>query len=295
MLGYAQPATRSGAGYVSLFIYYIMAIVNSLAIGKSRKSAGNLTYKTVRGRTIASQRITENKSNTIAQGIQRNRFSQASQAMTLIAPYIEACYEKSRYGSSRNAFMKENKKFNLGGLVPEIKEGVVTLADGMLLSLERSDDTPQAIQLISKGTLPAVLNMPTAVRASYAYGGQTYENITEYTDATNGYSVSLASPIPLSGIKIMAFGFSSSGMATAVGTLTDTTVHLFSFEGDSRLTAAMASSYAYYDDSGLVTKVDVVADCGTLPSPNFGFIIAVPVVNGKTVTTRAVFLAAAAG
>ena len=268
-----------------------MAIVNSLAIGKSRKSAGNLTYKTVRGRTIASQRITENKSNTIAQNSQRSRFSLSSQAMSLIAPYIDTCYEKSKYGSSRNAFFKENKNFNLGGLVAEIKEGVVTIADGMLLSLERSGDVPQTIQLVSKGTLPATLNLPTAVRTSYTYNSQTYENISAYSDNTNGYSVSLASPAKLDSVKIAAFGFTTAGMVSAVGELVDTTVHLFTFQGDSDLSTAMGSCYAYYDAGGMVTKIDVVGMCGTLPTPDFGLIIAVPIINGKTITTRAVFLA----
>lgn len=272
-----------------------MAIINSLAIGKSRKSAGNLTYKTVRGRTIASQRITENKSNTIAQGFQRNRFSQASQAMTLIAPYIGACYEKSRYGSSRNAFFRENKRFNLGGLVPEIKEGAVSLAHGMLLSIQRSDDVPQAIQLISKGSLSAVLNMPTSVRASYVYGGQTYKNITEHSDVFNGYSVRLSSPAQLSSVQIAAFGFSTTGMATAIGKLTETGTPSFSFDGDATLSTACSTCAAQYDSAGLVTSIDVIATCGELPTPEFGLIIAVPIVNGKTITSSAVFLATAAG
>lgn len=292
MLRYTQPAASARVPDMFHFLYvFIMAVINSLAIGKAVKSAGNLTYKTVRGRTIASQRITQNKSNTIAQSAQRSKFSMSSQAMSLISAYIDACYEKSKYGSSRNAFLKENKNFNLGGLLPEIKEGAVTLADGMLLSLERGSDNSQAIQLVSKGTLPAVLNLPTEVRASYSYGGQTYNNISAYSDNTNGYSVSLASPAKLENVKIAAFGFSAAGMVTAVGELVDTTVHLFTFEGDSDLSTAMASCYAYYDAAGMVTKIDVVGMCGTLPNPDFGLIIAVPIVNGKTITTRAVFLA----
>lgn len=268
-----------------------MAIVNSLAIGKSRKSAGNLTYKTVRGRTIASQRITENRSNTIAQSAQRSKFSMASQAIALVAPYIDYCYEKSKYGSSRNAFMKENKNFNLGGLVPEIKEGAVTLADGMLLSIERGSDNTQAIRLISKGTLSAILNMPTEVRASYAYGGQTYENITAFSDPFNGYSVTLGSPAKLESVKVAAFGFSASGMVTAIGKLTETDTPSFSFDGDSGLSTALIGCGAQYDTSGNVISIDIVAACGELPSPEFGLIIAVPVVNEKTITTTAVFLA----
>lgn len=37
--------------------YYTMAIIRSLAIGKGSKSAGNITFRTVRGRTIVSEKL----------------------------------------------------------------------------------------------------------------------------------------------------------------------------------------------------------------------------------------------
>lgn len=86
-----------------------MAVVNSLAIGKSVKSAGNLTYKTIRGRCIASQRITQNKSNTNPQQIARNNFKQASKVITILQGWVDLAFEKSKYGSSRNEFLKQNK------------------------------------------------------------------------------------------------------------------------------------------------------------------------------------------
>lgn len=106
-----------------------MAIVNSLAIGKSVKSAGNLTYKTVRGRTIASQRITSNKSNTLLQSSQRAHFSMCAKAATLIQTFINSCYEKSKYGSARNNFMSINKSYDGFGVVAEVQEGAIPLAD----------------------------------------------------------------------------------------------------------------------------------------------------------------------
>lgn len=86
-----------------------MAVINSLAIGKSVKSAGNLTYKTVRGRCIASQRITQNSSNTTAQQLVRNNFKLASKIITILQSWIDLGFEKSKYGSSRNEFLKNNK------------------------------------------------------------------------------------------------------------------------------------------------------------------------------------------
>lgn len=86
-----------------------MAIINSAGIGKSSKSQGNLTYKYVRGRTIASSRITENKSNTPKQSIARMNFAALSHFVTRFASYINAAFDKSKYGSPRNAFMTVNK------------------------------------------------------------------------------------------------------------------------------------------------------------------------------------------
>lgn len=87
-----------------------MAVINSLAIGNGVKSAGNITYRRTRGRTIASQRITENKSNTAAQQAQRGKFKVMTQFASLIAAYIGLAYDKTKYGSQRNNFIKLNKE-----------------------------------------------------------------------------------------------------------------------------------------------------------------------------------------
>lgn len=86
-----------------------MAIINSTAIGKGTKTAGQLTYRNVRGRVIASQRITSNKSNTPAQATQRASFKEISQALSKIGFLVNRTFEKSKYGSSRNNFYKINK------------------------------------------------------------------------------------------------------------------------------------------------------------------------------------------
>lgn len=109
-----------------------MAVVNSLAIGKAVKSAGNLTYKVSRGRTIASQRITSNNSKTYAQQVQRNKFGRAAVSMQLFSRYIDLMFEKSKYGSARNNFVKKNGLINLGGVIPEIQEGSIPLVDGFV-------------------------------------------------------------------------------------------------------------------------------------------------------------------
>lgn len=129
-----------------------MAIVQSLAIGKSYKSAGNLTYKTVRGRTIASQRITKNLSNSFAQSAQRSVFARTIQGMQLVLPWVNNFFEKSKYGSSRNSFMKLCKgRYLMGGLTGEVAEGIVPLMEGFLLGIERD-----AEGLLENATAPSL-------------------------------------------------------------------------------------------------------------------------------------------
>lgn len=141
-----------------------MAIVNSLAIGKSRKSAGNLTYKTVRGRTIASQRITENRSNTAAQGIQRSRFGATAQCMQLFLPYVNNFFEKTKYGSARNQYVKVNTFINLNGLYGEVKEGIVPMSEAFLSLFGRDSGgllLNGSARYASYGTLPCIVKETT--------------------------------------------------------------------------------------------------------------------------------------
>lgn len=85
-----------------------MAIISSTAIGNGQKSAGVLTYRRTRGRTIASQRVLTNKSNTPAQAFQRESFRYVSHILSVLAFLINQSTEKSRYGSARNNFFKTN-------------------------------------------------------------------------------------------------------------------------------------------------------------------------------------------
>lgn len=141
-----------------------MAIVQSLAIGKSVKSAGNLTYKTVRGRCIASQRITQNKSNTILQAAQRSVFGMAAKVATLMQVYINNCYEKSKYGSARNAFMNINKNYTWQGLYPEVVEGTIPLSDVFVPSFTDEFFEIDTLRFAAYGSSSVITNEQYAVR-----------------------------------------------------------------------------------------------------------------------------------
>lgn len=93
----------------NIIFFRPMAIVNSLGIGKGKKSAGELTYRDVRGRTIASRRVIQNLSNTALQNEQRVSFRDASKMLSIAAFFINAGTERSKYGSHRNNFYHLNK------------------------------------------------------------------------------------------------------------------------------------------------------------------------------------------
>lgn len=269
-----------------------MAIVNSLAIGKSVKSAGNLTYKTVRGRTIASQRITQNKSNTILQQSQRSKFGATATSIKLIQQYVDACYEKSKYGSARNEFFKTNKNFNFGGLFGELAEGIVTLSDAMLAALTASP-LPQ-ISIISKGTLAGFLNIAYKSVHNYKYNTQSYGSLKVIYDAATDdyneaiYNFSFSSPVKFSDLKLLAFGFSDNGLISGVGTIENNNDARFDF-GTSAFATAASLSKPYYSDetSGLVSSVDITINMSQMEKCPIAFIV--PSVGGKVPSITGIF------
>ena len=52
-----------------------MAIISSVFMGRAKKSAGNATFRTVRGRTIASQKVA--KKGTKTGKMSKNQFALA--------------------------------------------------------------------------------------------------------------------------------------------------------------------------------------------------------------------------
>ena len=273
-------------------ICYVMAIINSLAIGKSVKSAGNLTYKTVRGRTIASQRITSNKSNTPSQENQRYHFTKVSRTMALLQRYIDVCYEKSKYGSSRNAFFTRNKNFTLGGLVGEVIEGIEPLSKAMLSALTETP-IPQ-LSLITNGSLPGFISINYKDVANYKYGEDTFGTLKVITAGDGStyslgeYDFTFSSPVKYNSLKIHFFGFSDNGLVVCSGTLGSPGTGSFIFD-NSETVAALNSTRAYFmeDNNELVKSIHVEVDSSVLK--NCPISIVVPVVGDRVPTISGVF------
>lgn len=86
-----------------------MAVINSVGVGTGSKSVGEFTYRSVRGRTIASKRVLKNSSNSAAQGNQRSLFAALSKFLTAYDCYVFNAFSKTRYGSRRNHAASELK------------------------------------------------------------------------------------------------------------------------------------------------------------------------------------------
>lgn len=110
-----------------------MAIINSLGIGRGKKSAGNLTYRTVRGRCIASQKQEKRGPVKGAYSIAQATFSLVSTFMRAHAADIDVSFDKTTYGSARNNFYKTNKS--------ALAAALATLANEYAYAKQKADIT----------------------------------------------------------------------------------------------------------------------------------------------------------
>lgn len=87
-----------------------MAIINSLAVGKARKSAGNLTFATIKGRTIAREKSAYVRNpQTPAQRAQRGRMAVVVAAWRQYGSQAKKLFTiTSKYGSAYNQFVSDN-------------------------------------------------------------------------------------------------------------------------------------------------------------------------------------------
>lgn len=87
-----------------------MAIINSMGVGKARGSMGNVTYRTVRGRTIGSQKRGGVDPSTRVDGQTRYQFifGLIARFVAAHAEDIKVSFADTKYGSARNMFIKLN-------------------------------------------------------------------------------------------------------------------------------------------------------------------------------------------
>ena len=87
-----------------------MAIIRSLAIGKARKSAGNLTFATIQGRTIAREKPAFVRNpNTPKQLAQRSKMSKTVAAYRAFGGMVKKYFTTlPKYTSQYNEFVSRN-------------------------------------------------------------------------------------------------------------------------------------------------------------------------------------------
>lgn len=130
-----------------------MAVINSLGIGRGKKSAGNLTYRTVRGRCIASQKPEKRGPVKGAYSIAQATFSLVSTFMRAHAADIDVSFDKTTYGSARNNFYKTNKS--------ALAAALATLANKYAYAKDKADITAidDAIAAYAKTNQKAIVRV----------------------------------------------------------------------------------------------------------------------------------------
>lgn len=89
-----------------------MAIVKSIFLGKARKSAGDGTFRTVRGRTILSEKRGPSGTSTRGEGeetVYQFNFALISRYISLHRADINVSFDTTKYGSCGNYFFKINR------------------------------------------------------------------------------------------------------------------------------------------------------------------------------------------
>ena len=118
-----------------------MAIISSLAVGKSRKSAGNLTYQHYYGKVVAKQKVLANPKYkpSSAQVSQRQKQGYVGASTKAIMSYLQTAFVRSKNGSFLNNFIKLNKDY----LYSDIISPLTTIsAWHAWISSEAASNTP---------------------------------------------------------------------------------------------------------------------------------------------------------
>lgn len=167
-----------GSDHYNRGLYLYMAIINSMGVGRARKSMGNVTYRTVRGRTIGSQKITPGgtatKAPSTAQSSRRVVFGLISRFMAAHGNDIDQSFNKTRYGSQRNYFMKVNYvalKAALSSLTEEATDAEIESAIATY-----AEDNTTSIYRVKKSGYPVVYLTGSWADSSNPVTGKLYLN-----------------------------------------------------------------------------------------------------------------------
>lgn len=203
-----------------------MAIINSLAIGKARKSAGNLTFSTVKGRTIAREKPAYvSNPQTVKQTAQRAKMA------TIVAAWRQYGYKCRHlftviagFGSPYNEFVKKNIQL-AANLPKDATSGVPYSCAGMQLGSGKygsnalniqADENNECLVRIMDAQLQQEIQVgdvvgviATSDNASFFYVDTTEVTSDNIQALANGQSVSVDQSYD-TGALFAPFWYSSS-------------------------------------------------------------------------------------
>ena len=115
-----------------------MAILNSITIGKGRKSLGNVTLQTLGGVVVAKQKIMRNTSKTQKQQAQRKHFKEVMNQLRKFAGVARAAYPRVK---TQSAYARWAKSFypTAAGL-SRAELGISTPVSLTLARIDAGDD-----------------------------------------------------------------------------------------------------------------------------------------------------------
>lgn len=193
-----------------------MAIINSMGVGRARKSMGNVTYRTVRGRTIGSQRVQAGgavtRVPTSGQSARRSIFSMISRFAALHSSDIKVSFDRTRYGSERNYFMRVNYdalRAALLNLRAEATDEEISSAIAVY-----AQNHPTAIYRVKRAGMPVEYLTGEWVTTSNPATGQVYVGGVVKANGIDAFQLH-------TGDTIVIVGNNLSGALSLVGTNTN--------------------------------------------------------------------------
>ena len=251
-----------------------MALINSVGVGNGSKSVGEFTYRSVRGRTIASKRVLKNSSNSAAQGNQRSLFAALSKFLTAYDCYVFNAFTKTRYGSRRNRAASEIK-----ALSPYIRSSYETItANGSPLNLVWywfAQAMSAAFRAVEDDAADAA-----AINASLLQGSDVGVSIESVVLATNGeanerqgFFVNFV--LDKCGAELLEFiraqkpGWASLSDAEALRRAFSVTAYTINQDG-----RAYSLGEFVTEDS---PSADSITPMGSYVTPNFNLLLNVPI------------------
>lgn len=135
-----------------------MAIVNSIAIGSAKNSIGQITYQTVKGRTIARQKpIHVANPRTPPQVAQRNKMAKIVAAWRTFFFQTRPWWTVIKgYGSAYNEFVSQNMQYASDVVIENGK--ITSLPEGFYISSGKYGETAVSLHYSDNGKLEASVN-----------------------------------------------------------------------------------------------------------------------------------------